>query len=196
MKPGGNYGDGAVTMHAFPYGSEVKPLKKNRDLPIEVAVIHDYIWTKETGYEGALEEKRLKAWGARLKGYDIALFGDNHKSILSRVNDCTVINPGSFMRRKMDEREYRPCVGLIYNTKEKDNVQRHYLDHSGDIFLEEEQVIKAMSGIGTESFLEELSGLSDAAIDFGDAVKRILDRKKVSDTVKKIILSLVDKKKF
>ncbi len=170
-----------IRLHGFPLGHKVRPLASPNDFFLEVAVVHDYIWTRNTGYHDAPEEHRYKAFRSKVGGYDLAAFGDNH--IPFEINN--VVNVGSFMRRKADERDHHPSVGLVRTDGE---VHRHHLDTSQDKFLEVESLIETLSGIGAASFIEELTALGDSAISFADAIcEGILKRKKVPEEVKEIV---------
>lgn len=181
-----------VRLHGFPCGTSVEPLKDPSDLYLEIAVVHSYIWTKSTGYEGAPEEQRLAAYREKLKGYHIAIFGDNHRGFLyspTEANACSVFNCGGFMIRKSDEKDYKPCVGLIYSDG---SIEKHYLDISEDKYLDS-QIMAAITetAFGNE-FLEELIELGESALDFSCHLKRMVERKEVSPKVKKEILTALE----
>lgn len=182
-----------LRLHGFPWGSEVKPVKKAHGLCLEVAVIHDHVWSKATGYTGAPNNKYYRKWADKLKGYDVAHFGDNHKTlVLFHSSGLRVFNPGSFMRRKADEIGHKPCVGLLYENGE---VVRHYLDTSKDQFLDAKKLNEVRESIiDLDGFLQELSGLSDCAIDFREALEKALREKGISKAVARIVLETAEKK--
>lgn len=186
-----------IRLHAFPYGSDIHPLENPLDMYIDIALIHAYIWKKDHGYPGAPEEKKVVAYVEKLMGYDIALFGDNHSSFLvdTSLKDADwrgplIFNIGCFMRRRKDELKYKPCVGLIHSDGQ---VSQHYLDTSQDKYVQDEVLLETLNSIGVETFIEELSNLGHQALDFTDAVNRLLERKKVPNRVKKIILRALQK---
>lgn len=69
-----------LTLYGFPWGTEVVPCPERHqlDTSLHVAVIHSYIWIKGYSYTGADEGSHLRSWAGKLKGYDVAVFGDNH----------------------------------------------------------------------------------------------------------------------
>ena len=178
-----------LRLHGFPWGVPIRPLKDPHDMMIEVAVVHDYVWTKETGYPGAPKEKRLANRRGQFKGYDITICGDNHLPFSMKSDSCTVFNCGSFLRRKIDEISHKPSVGIVYSDN---TVKRHYLDCSHDKFLTTETMSGVITGIGFESIIEALSELGNAATDFHEAVKRTLEREKVPSDVKQLIIQLLE----
>jgi predicted phosphodiesterase len=129
----------SMRLHGFGCEKKVIPLKERHSLALEIAVIHEFIWTKNTGFEGAPKNARLGKWKERLEGYDIAVFGDNHTPFIARCGGCIVVNCGSLLRRNTDQVNYRPYVSLIRNDG---TIKKHYLDISKDIFNETVEEIK------------------------------------------------------
>ncbi len=182
-----------IRLHGFPWGHVVRPLFSPHDLMIEIAVVHDYIHTAKTGYVGAPKNKRLSAFLPQLKGYDLAVFGDNHTPFKIKKDNLTILNCGSLMRRTIAQIDYKPAVWLLHDSGE---VERHYLDISRDKMLEpDDVVVKSLAGIDAEQFLAEIRNLTDASIDFEEAVHRCLDRLGVSDKVRKVVLHALEKTK-
>lgn len=180
-----------LRLHAFPCGIPIRPLKDPHDFYLEIALVHSYIWMDEYKYKDAPESESVSSLRKKFQGYDVVVYGDNHKHFLYKEKNFSLINCGGFFRRKMDEVDYIPRVGLIY----KDGtVKRKKLDVSEDRFLSPDKVKEVVEGIGFNTFVEELSSLTDAAIDFGEAVKRVMEREKVPHSVKRIILSAMEGK--
>lgn len=178
----------AIRLHGFPWGFPITPLKERGNLCLEVAVIHSYIWKKGFSYPGANEGSMVYSYDGNLEGYTNAVFGDNH---LGFMNGSRLINCGGFMRRKADEKE-RPCyVGLLHSSGK---ISRVELDCSEDKWLESEATVEEIIGTDFSSFLKELSQLTDAAINFSEAIHYILEREKVPDSVKRIILTALETK--
>ena len=198
LKPNQPVDVGQLRLWGFPFGVPVKPCKAPHHATLDVAVIHSYIWVKSACYPDAPEDKRLKSYADKLKGYDTAVFGDNHKGFLHRVNcdygesGCAVFNCGGFFRRKIDEWDHRPSVGLLHDDR---TVKRHYLDCSQDKFLDQRELPQIFKGIAAETFLEELSSLGDAAINFAEAVDRILTGREMPKEVKDLIVNILERAK-
>lgn len=176
--------------HGFPWGTELKPLDNPHDMLIEVAICHHFVWTKDTGYEGAPEDCRLKAVKEKLKGYDVALFGDNHK-FLFRPSDeeVTILNPGTFMRRTTHDLDHKPCVGLLHSDG---TVTIHYLDTSKDVYLNRDEMQQRKKDKANFSdFVEGLTNIGDSEFDFPRAVKYFLDNNQVKSETKKEIIRML-----
>lgn len=181
-----------LRLHGFPFGFRIRPPKDVHDMLIEVAVVHKYVWIKGQSYTDAPRDQRLRAYAPDLKGYNVALFGDNHKGFdWAMGSGCRVVNCGGFMRRKCDEQSYKPSVGLLYADG---TVSRHYLDTKEDQFVSPEKlVLAALKGAEMLDFVEELKGLGDRAIDFRQAVERALQKENADEETRRIVLEAFDK---
>lgn len=188
----GNY---VVRLHGFPYGFPVKPCKDPMDMLVELAVVHDYIWVGDHSYPGAPEDKNTKAYRSRLRGYDAAIFGDNHKGFLSGKTDkqghrLEILNAGTFMRRNTDERNYQPVVGLL---QRDGTFVRHKLDVSRDTFTDEKELAKTLVATGNlEELMERLVALRDAATDFEGTLRTCVNQPDVPAEVRRWVLKALE----
>lgn len=153
---------------------------------LELLVAHKYCWTKGHSYKDAPVEGHWTNLLEKAKGYDTALFGDNHKGFLAPARDCVVFNNGTFMRRKSDEIGYRPHVGILMSDG---SVEVEYLDTSKDRFVEREDVpVLDDFGIDSEELVQTLRELGDVALDFFAVVRDWLAKNKGAG---KLVRSLV-----
>ena len=179
---------GDILATGFPWGFDLKPPRHPGAAVTHIAVIHHFIWTnKETGYPGAPEASHVKHPTTKFTGYDVEVYGDNHKGFLLEGSGTNIFNCGALMRRKTDERNYRPGVGLLHTDG---TVTRHYLDTSQDKFIQateaEEAVEKILDMTAFVSGLRDLE--TNDALDFVTAVKWFLKDNKVVGRVAEIIL--------
>ena len=188
-------GGKALRLHGFPWGFPVKSLKNPDDLVLEIAVVHAYIWSKTTSYPGAPKEGHFRAVQKTALGYHLVVSGDNHQPFLTGYKRDgkfpQIYNCGGLMRRKSDEKD-RPCyAGLLWTNGE---VTRVELDCSEDKWIDGKDTPIIERGADMAEFLEELSSLGDAAIDFADAIRRRLDQGDSPPNVRQILLEAMEKK--
>jgi hypothetical protein len=136
LTPGGKHSIGCLEVTPFPYGFPIMPpAYKCGDLSLDVALVHDYVWTKDACRINAPEEQFYKVRYQQLKGYDVAVFGDNHKSFLIQPKEgakgMSLLNCGSLLRRHSDEKAHRPSVGLLHSDG---RFERRYLNVTADKF--------------------------------------------------------------
>ncbi len=168
----------------FRFGVEFGPLSMDKGGGLRIALVHRYLWTdKIGGFPGAPAESNLKAMREQLKGYDVAVFGDNHQQFGVRSGDCTVWNCGCLIRRSIAERDYRPAVGLL---KADGKVEAHRLDTSEDKWVDELPEEGERKVEGLDEFLSTLDSMAASSLDFGEAMRRFL-MDKTDDDVKRIL---------
>lgn len=192
--------DQCLTLFGFPPGYENKPFigcsYKLDGSNIVIAVVHDYIWVPGYSYPGAPDEKLIqrsryhnKIYNGKYFGYDVVIYGDNHKGFRCKIGDTTIFNCGTLMRRKSDEIDYKPQVGLLL---EDGTVISHYLDTSEDKYIEKEEE-RVETNLDMGEFFDELEKLGKTALDFKEAMKEFLHSGKTSAEAKQIILDAMEK---
>lgn len=187
---------------AFAYSEKIEPpnwnVTKATGLP-NIAIVHDYVWTAKAKYPKAPEEKQIKATTqlrnmirGKLYGYDVIVYGDNHKGFMTRVGKTTVFNCGTLMRRRSDEEDYKPKVGLLYSDG---TVEPYYLDISKDKHLTAEEVkdVEEVEQLDMEQFAKELRTLGASALDFAEAMKEFWRSDKTRKAVQRIISKAMEK---
>jgi hypothetical protein len=181
--------DMIVCPYPYSYPCPYNPAKEKGN-KICVALIHDYIWIDKCGFPNANPSRRISEnseWAKNLKGFDVAIFGDNHIGFKTTCNKgkTIILNGGAFMRRNIDQIKYKPFVGLIYSDG---SVEQHYLDVFEDKFIETKLEWNG-NEIDMSDFLETLKNGSKAVIDFTEAVENYLSNPKspLSKQVRKIV---------
>lgn len=172
LRPGHESRIGSLALHGYPWGVPVCP-RHGGDTAVHLAVVHAYIWKTGHSYPGADEQQHAAKYRDKLRGFSAAVFGDNHKGFM--IGD-RLMNCGTLMRRKSDEKDYRPMVGLLYDDG---HIEPHFLDTSADRFLEEplEPTPKEESDADVSSFLDHLKSMQADPLNFREAINRTLDNR-------------------
>jgi len=179
---------GGFVVQGFGWGQEIKPVQKEEGL-LQIALIHRYVWTIEHCYPGAPEEAHLNKYMGPLKGYDVAIFGDNHRGFSAELKTGTaVLNCGGFIRRKSDEINYVPTIGLIYSDG---SVERKRLNTLGDVFHENPEDRKEVP-LNMAQFIEGLEALGEHGLNFREAVENHLRTDEIDEKTKEIILKALE----
>ncbi len=182
-----------MILYGFPYGCQIQPLIKSDKNKIHIAVAHQYVWINKCSYPKAPFKSKIRGKRKEWKGYDVIVFGDNHKGFTVYYNGhLTVINCGALMKRKSDEVVYKPQIGLLLNTGE---VKVHYLDTSKDKYLDTRDMTEPKEIIDMKQLLQELEKLDDSALDFPDAIQQFFHRKKVTPKVREIIIDMMENRR-
>lgn len=186
-----------IRLWGFPWGFEIKPPRQPDGLVTDIAVVHAFVWKDEaTKHQGATDEQSAISHKKKLKGYDAAVFGDNHCPFTIQYKSGFLLhNCGGFMRRRIDEIDHKPSVGMLQAEPEtgKLSIVREYLNVSEDKFIDEEIASTLKQG-GMEDLIHELTDLADVGIDFDSALRRTLDNLDVPIIVKEHVLSCLEGK--
>lgn len=187
-----------LQLYGTPYGFEPHPVALPEEGEgLKIAVVHKFIWTKATGYSGAPEDGRLGKIKEKLKGYNVAVVGDNHRGFLHDPKDgnCIILNSGCTIPRRSDERDLRPSVGLL---KQDGTVERYYLDTSKDKWADPEDVAKDVAkALDLGRFTKAMNELTNNPLDFREAVLRHIRSNKddMPEEVRCNLLAFMEPKK-
>lgn len=182
-----------LVVAAFPPGYEIgtswiKDRHLNKD-DIFVAVVHDYVWVTGCSYPDAPVDKGLSRKTKQLEDYDVVIYGDNHKGFLAKNASVEVFNCGTLMRRKSDEIDYKPQVGLLLSNG---LIVPHYLDISEDKYITvAEDQVQATLDMG--DFFDGLEKLGKTSLDFVEAMREFLHSGKTSNEAAQIIFNAMEK---
>ena len=175
-------------VYPFHYGQKIIRNKKSNN---SIALIHKYVWIAGHEYSGARLEDKLKGKShEKWKGYDVAVFGDNHNGFIKIMSKSTIFNCGTLLRRKSNEKEYCPQVGLL---RKDGQVDPHWLDTKRDKYLNlENDGLFHKETKDVREFFQCLEELGTTSLDFAQAVKEYLQTAKVDENVKRVILKSLE----
>lgn len=178
---------GSLLVEGFSWGVDFTPPPPKSSLSrIKVALVHRYVWTKGHSYPGVSEESHVSKMFKDGMGWDVIVCGDNHKGFMTKTKAGTVIfNCGTLQRRKADEVDYRPQVGLLYKDG---SVEPFHLDTSEDIIESSPAVREEEEIVELGDFLQQLKGLRGDSLDFKTAILHAMDDRKVSSAVRRTLL--------
>jgi len=184
-----------MCIHGFWWGRNLHGIEGREDNPedesIYLALIHRYVWQPGYEYQGAPTEARASGTAKQLAGFDVAVFGDNHAGFEQAGSGSfpTIYNCGGLIRRKQDERHYKPAVGILMSDG---TVERHYLDTSEDKWVDSEGETDTAPQIDLQEFLADLEKLEEEGLDFEAAVRRWIEENKPSQEVERLLLSSME----
>lgn len=173
----------------FPWGCyDEKPKCRGKKT---LAVIHDYCWSEGNEHPGAPPEKHVHEFQRRFHQYTTLAIGDQHEGHYEDAAQPNVFLNGAFLRRRSDERDYQPRVGVLMDDG---SVRTIYLDTSKDEFQEVDPKVEAV-GIDADELLKSVRSLADVGLDFKEAVAAWLRRDKPLEKVEKFALDWLERKK-
>jgi len=199
--PGQSMNFGRLVLHGFPWGEKIVPHGMERKGKIHLAVCHRYVWDRTHTFPGASDDNYVSTVADELirGGYDAAVIGDNHNGFHHRqeiafpYSAMDILISGTFIRRKRDERECTPCVGLLDSDG---SIRRRFLETVEDKWVDLEGKVESLLSEGdVGSLVEELKNLGDGGLNFLDALRHALSSLKVPASVREIVLKCAEGKK-
>ena len=176
-----------LVVHGWGWGESVQPVERNQwdEHSLHLALIHQYCATAATAHPGASKASRPSAMRAMLRGYDFAVFGDNHIPFETKVMDCQVYNCGCFLRRSKNERVNHTSVGVI---KEDGTIERRELDCSQDLWADDE--LDDTPSLDFSGFVTELDSISRESLDYTHALRRAAENE--AQRVRTVLLQTLE----
>lgn len=179
-------GTRGLVLTGFPWKHKPGPVECPLD-GIRLAVAHQYIWIKGASFPGAPTKSRVGTLKHDLAQYNAALFGDNHKGFTVYVGKCHVHNNGGFIRRKIDEVDYRPVVGVLLIDG---TVKRIRLKTDIDEFSDREETKE--TEFDTTAFIQSLKQAGGSDVDFREVVLDHIRKNETPELVKQEIIEALD----
>lgn len=182
----------ALQLWGFPWGVDLCACGEDPDPEyMNIAVCHHYAWTDSHKYPDAPEDSNLRSIKKRLKGFDVAIFGDNHKGwIASSQKSLTVINNGGFIRRTIDELDYYPSYSVIYD----DGTAKQFpFQYSGSDKLLRTDTAKPQDQVwDTAELMEQLRESDAVAFDYREELLRAGKDNKLSKIAQEQLAKAVE----
>lgn len=178
-----NNGEVEIAFHLFPFGSELKPCISQAD--VNVAVIHHFVWTRESAMSKIMPDCGLDDLLAQMPGYDYYIFGDNHEPFY--VDKA--INCGSFYRRKKGEEAYQPTVPLVF----ADHVQFLPVPVHEDIVTTAETKEQKAETHNFDRFFQSLKEAESLTCDISSLLQDEIKKQNLKQEVKDAIIHITSK---
>jgi len=106
---------------------------------------------------------------------------------------CRVWNCGTYMRRKMDEIDYKPRVGALMTDG---TFRAIYLDTSKDRFVSKENTeLHTLGANVLNEFLQELYKVSEKGLDYIKMVERYAAKPTTPEELRKALLEIIEEAK-
>lgn len=157
-----------------PWGTDLDQIAIEPRQRKRILLAHKYVWFDDsTRYGGQqIPSGKLSGLKQTLQKFDFAVFGDNHIPFRVKIGKCQVINCGTMVRRKLDERDYQTGYTVLFDDG---SVEFHPFDIDKDVNLEIRVGEEEKTGdidVSSRKFMEELQAMQDTDIDYRTEVER------------------------
>lgn len=185
-----------IQVESKPWKAEVARPTKLKDIDCLVYIAHQYIYAgQKTHYQGAPTTADINRQKSFLEEVDVAVFGDNHIPFQYKVGNTQILNCGTMIRRKVDERHYPVGYFVLYDDL---TVERKEFDTRKDLFsnieLRPNKDKKDSEKIAAE-LLKELEKIDTISIDFEQELFKELEKNRSHEEVKEIAIEIFNKYK-
>jgi len=178
---------GSLEIYGFPFGTPLTAAPKSKSKAFRVALVHAYAWKRGCSYGHAAEHDHIKVHQKQWHGWDAIIYGDNHIPFTVRPKGGpTVINCGSLMIRKSDDKHVPSCW-ILYDDG---SFKRYELDSPDDVYGGNETAL-AESTVDMSKIISQLQNLSSSGLDFEEAVHRHIKEGTSSEAVQNILLEAI-----
>lgn len=179
--------DKVLCVQGVPWECDLKAAKMEVDA-IKIALVHKYVWIKGAEYPGAEEDSNIKQVHKQFgKHFNLCVYGDNHKGFGCMLDTTLHYNCGCLIRRKQDEKQYYPGIGLLCLEGDKLSMDRYELDTSLDKFVDEP--VKEEVVFKIEGFIEDLKAAQGIELDFEAALQLYVKHNKVGKSVYNVLFA-------
>lgn len=179
--------DCGYVLHGFPWRAVITPPVR-LDNSKHIAVVHRYIASVGHAHVGASQDCYTTSYNEVLQGYKVAHFGDNHSGFIAASGDCLVANCGTMMRRRTDEADYRPFVGLLMDNG---TIKMHFLDISKDVHDAKQQAELSEASASIRDYAADLASLPQDALDFRATVDEVLTQTSATDGCRRRVMEAI-----
>jgi len=182
-----------IILHGFPWGKKIQPLKTKIKGKIHVALVHDFFWKKGFTHPKAPRNNHISKYKERVIGYNAVVFGDNHNGFKTKLNGVPIWNCGTLMRRRLQEKDYQPRIGLLCSSG---RIITHWVNKKNERFKSLEEDFKGTFAGTTQEVADMLHGLREAQVhnfDFIEAVEFLMKKYSVKNKIRKHILEALDR---
>ena len=162
---------GPFCIYGAPYECGV-PVPDRSDVT-SILVYHGMVWPNRReaipGVEGLTARRALS-----LFQYHLVVSGHNHKSFCTETHNGVLCNVGSLTRQSADQKEHRPRVLIVTESKRGFEYEWEYLKIKEDAVSTEHLEVAAKREEELNAFVEGLKNMEEASLSFKDNVDRVV----------------------
>lgn len=193
---GKNDNDPKLTVYPFPWDTKLgPPVGNTKGTGVKLAVLHKYTWWRGHRHAGVKDSdpghitESMEQLDGKYAWFDAYHSGDNHSGFLGKIGKQW-FNNGTFMRRRTNERLYRPRVAVL---TDKAKFYQYYLDVRFDKWRIHD-LVTFVELDDMDEVIAVMEELDDMGLNYIDAVKVYMRQKMVRKPVAKaVLLALMDR---
>lgn len=177
-----------IAIYGIPYTTKLPII----EIPEEyknykkILLIHTMVFENSKEYklnkfiEGFTAKQLLKKYTE----FDLIISGHNHKTFEREYENRKLINPGSMMIMKADQKDHKPCIFLLYDDFTTEKV---YITQEENIIDDSYLVDIKEKDIRIENFVDNIKLDEEITIDFKQNIENHLIKNETKKPIQNII---------
>lgn len=186
-----NQGSQLYYIYGYHYGIDPKSVKRTNGI-IKIALIHRLVTKDKDNLWRQTSADSAKSLITTLKGYDLIVTGDNHKSFTVQIQQTLLVNPGSFTRQTAAQMEHKPCFYIWDSTN--GDVEKVVLPYDKKAISDQHLKHEKERNKRMESFVQQLNDDYEIGLSFEKNLEVYFEHNKESQFVKKMVWESIEKR--
>jgi DNA repair exonuclease SbcCD nuclease subunit len=184
-----NFIDQNTAIYGCSWGEEI-PNPKNKD-SFNILLIHRMIVKDKPLWPGQTDFITTKNFIKKGPVWDLIVSGDNHQTFTYQTKKTTLLNSGSLMRTRIDQKDHQPCV-FIYDTDTRTHEQFFIpVDPFSEVMNMELSESTKTREEDLEAFMVGLSSNYEVDLDFEKNLGNTIKENDVSKPVEDLAMEIV-----
>jgi DNA repair exonuclease SbcCD nuclease subunit len=170
-----------ISIYGCSWGEEIPKITTNSRiniLLIHKMIVDEKLWAEQEGH----------TWANHIlanNNFDLIVSGDNHKSFIVEWGDKILVNCGSLMRSRIDQKDHKPMI-VTYDTDTKE-VEYQYIpvkpiEEVMDLKEKEKERNEEL-----EAFVKGLSQQKEMGLNFVESLFQFIEDNKIDNSIKTYI---------
>lgn len=172
-----------TSVHFFPWGSSLGP-RKEPGLAYNIAVCHTLTYKGKSDIGGIKAKTLLR----KMKGFDLIVVGDNHKTFVVEHEGRYLVSPGSLMRQDADQFDHEPSV-FLWKAGPNSVPERIRLKVTAStrVLTREHLDRQKERESRLDAFIETVNTKYDVDINFMDNLKKFMNKNQTNARVQELV---------
>jgi len=162
----------------------------------KILILHQMVWHKRKppwSQTSVTDTELLEQYDG---AYDLILTGDNHISFTANTEKTILVNPGSMMRKNVDQADAQPRCFLYYTTNTTTNsITPVFFPIDHNVHNTERIMIEQNRDERISAYIERMKKDWEIGLSFEKSLQAFFDKNNTSERVRKIICNQLEQAK-
>jgi len=156
----------------------------------DIIIAHTLVWDEVEPFPGARGSTAIQALKTFPKA-DLILTGDNHQPFVTEYKGRVLVNPGSMLRLKADQKDHQPRAYLYY--AEDNRVEPYYFKIDPEAVSTHHTDAARDRKARAHEFALKTKKAYNTTISFRDNVEQEMNRRKTAKSIRSIVMKSLER---